>query len=331
MSITSTSAGAAAEALRAATGAWDPFEWHDAAGATVAVARRGSGPPVVCLHATGHGARDFEPLAERVGDAFEVLAVDWPGQGRSPREDVPASASRYAEILEDLLGKLAAEPPIVVGCSIGGAAAIALAARRPDLVRALVLCDPGGLVAPDAATRFAIGRMRAFFAAGARGAWWFPRAFAAYYRIVLPEEPARAQRDRIVAAGPATAAVLAEAWASFGEPAADLRSLAAGIRCPTLFAWASRDRILPWSRSRRAATAFPDHRVELFRAGHAAFLEDPDRFAASLRRFAASVVEARGAARDEARGAARDGVGAVVANGTGAPAASGSWKETGAA
>jgi 4,5:9,10-diseco-3-hydroxy-5,9,17-trioxoandrosta-1(10),2-diene-4-oate hydrolase len=308
MSITSTPRHFADGKLRAATGAWDPVEFHQSAGTRIAIARRGQGPTVVCLHATGHGGRDFEPFAERVGAGFEVVAVDWPGQGRSPREQSPASAARYSQILEDLLPSIAEGPAILVGCSIGGAAAIELAARRPDLVRALVLCDPGGLVAVDAATRFAIGRFRAFFEAGARGASWFPVAFALYYRIVLPQPAARPQRDRIVAASRETAPVLAEAWASFADPAADLRGLVPAISCPVLLAWASQDRIIPWSRSKAAAGKFPDFRVEFFRAGHAAFLEDPDRFAEVFRGFATALT-----------------------SGPAAAAATGSWKAVGSA
>ena len=281
MSITSSPEGG----LRAAAGAWDPVEFHDVAGTRLAVARRGRGPLVVCLHATGHGARDYEAFADRVGDAFEVLAVDWPGQGRSPRETTPASAPHYAALLTTLLEKLGGGPAIVIGCSIGGAAAIEAAAKRPDLVRALVVCNAGGLAAIDAPSRLAIGAMHRFFAAGARGARWYPKAFDLYYRMVLPGVAARAQRDRIVAASVETAPVLAEAWASFASPQADLRGLARTVRCPTLFAWAAKDRILPWSKSRAAAITVPDHRIEMFDGGHAAFLEDPDRFAESFRRF----------------------------------------------
>jgi pimeloyl-ACP methyl ester carboxylesterase len=79
--------------------------------------------------------------------------------------------------------------------------------------------------------------------------------------------------------------VLAEAWASFGQPSADLRALAPLVRCPTLFAWAKHDRVIPWERCKAAASKFPDHGVELFDAGHAAFLEDPDAFAAAFAKF----------------------------------------------
>lgn len=279
----------AGESALSAIGAWSPARMHEVDGARLAVARHGKGPAVLCLHATGHGARDFAPFAERVGDRFEVLAVDWPGQGKSPREAQPASAWRYARLIEALLPQLTSHPTTLVGCSIGGAAAIEVAARRPDLVRGLVLCNPGGLAALDAPTRFVIRRMQAFFAAGARGARWFPLAFRLYYRLVLPQAAGAAQRLRIVAATCDTAPTLAQAWASFADARADVRDLARRIACPTWFAWAKQDRIIPWSRSRDAAEAIRDMRVTFFRAGHAAFLEDPDNFAREFRDFAAGL------------------------------------------
>ncbi|HEY2775052.1 MAG TPA: alpha/beta hydrolase [Candidatus Binatia bacterium] len=306
----------------AAAGAWNPIEFHEAAGATIALNRKGAGPKVVCLHATGHGARDFEPFSERCSDDFEVIAVDWPGQGSSPREKEKASAARYSQILDELIPQLSSEPVIVIGCSIGGAAAIQTAARRPDLVRGLVLCDTGGLIGADRTTRFVIGHMTSFFEAGARGAWWFRRAFAMYYRVVLPQPAARAQRERIVAGCRQVAPVLVEAWTSFNAPEADIRALAPHVLCPTLFAWARQDRVIPWSRTQPAASTFPDHRIEMFDAGHAAFLEQPDRFAEVFRNFAASLPEAAETTREHANIADL----ASRRGGPGASLPSGPWK-----
>ncbi len=286
MSITSDNSRSRLDAV----GVWDPVERYNVDGVQLAIARRGRGPRVVCLHATGHGGRDFESFAERVGDTFEVIAVDWPGQGRSPRETAPASAWRYAELIERFVPQLGGEPVIVIGCSIGGAAAIELAARRPDLVRALVLCNPGGLAPINKFARFAIRRLQSFFAAGARGTSWYPFAFNLYYRMVLPQAAARPQRQRIVAAARDVAPILTQAWASFADSRSDLRSLAAQVGCPTLFAWAKKDRILPWSQSRQGAERFPHMSVRFFDAGHAAFLEDPDAFAREFRSFVAGVL-----------------------------------------
>lgn len=245
------------------------------------VRRWGSGAPVVCLHAIGHSTTDFEAFAARVGEGFEVIAVDWPGQGASPHDGGPVTADHYADLIEALLPKLTKQPAIVIGNSIGGAAAIVLAARRPDLVRALVLCNAGGLAPVGAMERRAIGALTSFFQAGARRAWWFKAAFAAYYAMVLPRAPKR--RREIVDTAYEIAPLLAQAWASFAQPEADIRRLAEKVKAPTLFAWAKSDQIIPWAKSRAAAARFPHHQVRLFRGGHAAFLEDTDAFAEAFR------------------------------------------------
>ncbi|MFM8940035.1 MAG: alpha/beta fold hydrolase, partial [Phenylobacterium sp.] len=112
-----------------------------ALGAHLSQTRCGYGPVVVCLHATGHGARDFDRLAQRLGGSFTFIALDWPGQGDSPRESAPASAERYAELAGGVLEALDLRDVILLGNAIGGAAAILCAAACPDRVRGLVLCN----------------------------------------------------------------------------------------------------------------------------------------------------------------------------------------------
>lgn len=253
----------------------------------------GEGPVVLCLHSIAHGARDYAPLRERLRGRCRVLALDWPGHGCSAEDREPASAARYAAVLAGFVAALGLEDVVLVGNSIGGSAALQLAARRPDLVRALVLADAAGLDRVDAATRAVTRLMAAFFAAGARGARWFPRAVALYYRMLLTERPARAQRERIVAAAGEMTPRLVEAWRSFGEPDADQRALAAALACPVLVVWAKRDRVLQLRRSLPAIRRIRDVRVELFRGGHAPFLECPDEFAARLIEFLDELDERR--------------------------------------
>jgi pimeloyl-ACP methyl ester carboxylesterase len=161
----------------------------------LAVAREGRGPALVCLHAVGHGGRDFEAFTALVRERFEVIRVDWPGQGRSAADMEPPSAARYAQLLQGLLDRLGVAAPIIIGCSIGGAAAIRYAAARP--VRALVLCDPGGLLEVTPFTRRFCRAFAWFFAAGERRAWWYKSAFRAYYRMVLPMSAACPPKPRV--------------------------------------------------------------------------------------------------------------------------------------
>ena len=155
------------------------------------------------------------------------------------------------------------------------AAAIRFAAGAPRRVRGLVLENPGGLAAADDLAARLARAMAGFFAAGSRRAWWFPAAFALYYRTVLQRRSARVQRQRIVASAYEIAPVLAEAWRSFAAPEADIRSLASSVECPVLFAWASRDQLVSLSRSRAAIERFPRARLVRFPAGHAPHLETP--------------------------------------------------------
>lgn len=258
-----------------------------ACGVEIAYCERGEGPPLVCLHSIAHGARDFAGLQAAFASQRRVIALDWPAHGSSGGDVRPASAHRYAEILAGALDALRIERCVLLGNSIGGAAALEVAAAQPERVAGLVLVDSGGLVPVHAVTRLLTRTMAAFFAAGARGARWYPRAFSAYYGLVLPGAAAREQRERIIAACVESAQTLAEAWRSFGAPEADQRAVAARLRCPVLVAWARSDRVIPLSFARAAIRLIPDVELETFPGGHAPFLECPERFEPVLARFLA--------------------------------------------
>jgi pimeloyl-ACP methyl ester carboxylesterase len=279
--------------FRSAVGVQKPFALLSTGGTEVAVSRMGSGQPVICLHATGHGGRDYAAFAGVMShNGFEIFVIDWPGHGASPPDarGCSASAERYADLLVDLIPALCGDlKPILLGNSIGGAAALSFALRDPDKVRALVLCNPGGLAPLNALAKGVIAAMVGFFGAGERGAGWFARAFTAYYRIVLPARPAVEQRARIVAAGPEMARLLKQAWDSFRQPDADLRLRAKKLAVPTLFAWAKQDQIVAWSRSKAAVAAIPGCEVQMFRGGHSPFLENAEAFNRAFLTFAGKV------------------------------------------
>ena len=257
-------------------------------GVRLAYSREGRGPTVVCLHAIGHGGRDFDAFASAVADRFEVTRIDWPGQGRSGPDAKLPGAARYAELLTGALAQLKIERPIILGNSIGGAAAMIHAASHP--VAALVLCNTGGLVEITPAIARACNAFSRFFAAGARKAWWFKPAFWAYYSLlVLPSSSARVQRKRIIAAGYEIAPVLRDAWLSFAKPDADLRELASRLDVPVWFAWAKGDRVIPLKLCLPAIKALKNARVTKFGGGHAPFLERPRAFARDFNSFVKSL------------------------------------------
>jgi pimeloyl-ACP methyl ester carboxylesterase len=260
-------------------------------GVRLAIAREGSGPPVLCLHAIGHGARDYETFSALTRRRYEIIRLDWPGQGRSDPDQEPATSTRYAALIRGVVDALRLEPPIIIGCSIGGAAAIRYASENP--VVGLVLANSGGLIEVTKSTQRACLLFSRIFAAGSRGAWWYKAAFAQFYRSVLPSPAALDQRKRIAKSAYEIAPVLAEAWRGFADAAQDHRSLAIALDVPVLFAWAMQDWINPFTAAEPTIRRMKRAQVAKFQGGHAAFLERPEQFAATFDRFATEILAAR--------------------------------------
>ncbi len=270
---------------RARVGAGAAARIVEVDGVRLAVDDDGTGDAIVCLHAVAHGAGDFAAFRARQRDRFRVLAVDWPGHGRSGDDRLPPSSARYGDLLGMLLDALSLDRVILLGNSIGGGAALRVAAAMSDRVRGVIAANPAGLVPDGMQKRLVTRAVAGFFALGARDARWFPRAFAALYRGILREPPAAAQRARIVATGREMAPLLAQAWRSFATPGDDLSDVLPRIACPVLVTWSVADRLNPLWFNRRSIARLPNGRLETFPGGHAPFLECPDAFDAAFARF----------------------------------------------
>ena len=111
----------------------------------VAVGDAGDGPPVVLLHGLACGKRMWFHQILALRKRFRVIAYDQRGHGLT---DAPAVATDYSagHLARDLVGVLDAlkiERAAIVGFSLGGGPALALAASQPERVSRLVLADVG--------------------------------------------------------------------------------------------------------------------------------------------------------------------------------------------
>ncbi|MGH3371077.1 MAG: alpha/beta fold hydrolase, partial [Nocardioidaceae bacterium] len=114
----------------------------------------GTGLPVAFLHGLGASARYWQQV-RAASTGYRGVAPDLLGFGRSP---APPDAAYDVDAHLDALSPLVPAGSVVVGHSTGALLAVALAARRPDLVRRLLLL---GLPAfPDERTaRDEVGRL----------------------------------------------------------------------------------------------------------------------------------------------------------------------------
>ena len=104
----------------------------------------GEGPPVVLVHGVGIAASSFEMryIAEPLARRFQVYALDLPGFGRSERPRAAYSGDLYTALVADFIGAVAGAPARIVAAGTSAGYAAAVAARRPDLVQALVFSSP---------------------------------------------------------------------------------------------------------------------------------------------------------------------------------------------
>ncbi len=103
----------------------------------------GQGPPLVLIHGLGGQLQHFTyALVERLADDFQVIAVDRPGSGYSERGANGVDLAAQARQIREAWRTLGVERPLVVGHSLGGAVALALAEDYPDEVAGLALLAP---------------------------------------------------------------------------------------------------------------------------------------------------------------------------------------------
>lgn len=106
----------------------------------LAISESGAGSPLVILHGLFGSKRNWASVAHRLAASHRVITVDLRNHGESPwdaRHDYPALAADVAAVIERRVGG----PAAVLGHSMGGKAAMALALVRPELVERLVVVD----------------------------------------------------------------------------------------------------------------------------------------------------------------------------------------------
>src|SRR2546423_3460779 len=113
----------------------------DARGCRLRYLVAGEGEPLLLVQGRGGGAANWLALAPLLLPGRRLIVPELPGHGGSEPLPAAPSLSAYADRLAVLLDK----PAAVVGHSLGGAIALRLAIRRPDLVRALVLAGSAGI------------------------------------------------------------------------------------------------------------------------------------------------------------------------------------------
>jgi pimeloyl-ACP methyl ester carboxylesterase len=112
--------------------------------AAIHAVKQGEGPPILFIHGLSGSLANFtHSTTGPLSADFTTIAIDRPGCGHSERDaDEQARLPEQARLIAEFIETEGLEKPLIVGHSLGGAVALALAMNHPDKVGAL------GLIAP---------------------------------------------------------------------------------------------------------------------------------------------------------------------------------------
>jgi pimeloyl-ACP methyl ester carboxylesterase len=113
--------------------------------------RGAGGPPALLIHAWGADSSFMTPLLEHLATSRRTVAVDLRGHGQSSKPEADYTMQTFVDDLVWLTDRLDLRRPVVIGHSLGGMIALALAASSPNFASAVVLLDspvvaPPGLI-----------------------------------------------------------------------------------------------------------------------------------------------------------------------------------------
>lgn len=249
----------------------------------------GKGPPVVLLHGLGCGQRMWFHQVRALRNRFRVITYDQRGHGGT---DAPATATAYSAALlaRDLVGVLDAlkvDRAAIVGFSLGGGPALALAASQPQRVSRLVLADVGAGADDPVKIEAMARRWVTLIDQGKTDELVCEMLRSELFKVYSRRNPRR--RDHMAALIRATPArglrfllteVLAKRKSLFR-----MTGLLRGVRVPTQIMVGELDYVCS-KAARLMAQSIPDAELKVIAgSGHMAPIEEPAAFSAALLDF----------------------------------------------
>ncbi len=256
----------------------------------------GEGSPLLLLHGVGDNALDWQWVMPALARKHRVLALDFPGSGGSARpandDYSPAFFTRFVAAFLDALG---VDNAAVLGNSLGGLVGLRLALSEPERVTALGLVASAGL---GREVTYAL-RSLALPGYGRLAVGWGKRPPGAAQRALgrsalLFARPRRVPREwlkeqyRLARMQGFLEAQLATVRAQVGLRGQRevLTDRLAQLEVPTIVVWGTRDRVVPYSQAKEAASWLQEGSLELIPdCGHLPHVEQPERFMSGLGRF----------------------------------------------
>lgn len=101
-------------------------------------------PPLLLIHGFGASTDHWRKNIAQLQESFQIWAIDLLGFGRSAKPNWEYSGNLWRDQLSDFITEVIGQPVILAGNSLGGYAALCVAAQRPENARGLILLNSAG-------------------------------------------------------------------------------------------------------------------------------------------------------------------------------------------
>jgi pyruvate dehydrogenase E2 component (dihydrolipoamide acetyltransferase) len=250
----------------------------DVGGRKISYAGAGEdGDVILLVHGYGGDRNSWLFLQEPLAAKYRVYALDLPGHGTSAKDVGDGTLGVLADAVTGVLDALGADRAHLVGHSMGGAVALAVAARDPARIASLTLIAPSGFGAEINA-----GYLRGFADAQTRrelkpvaGQLFADESHLT--RQLVDDLLAYKRLDGVDESLHTLLGTLLDGDAQRGDSAAALAAL--GGATPVSVVWGRADRIIPAAQAESVAGAVR-HLID--GAGHMPHMERPAEVQAAI-------------------------------------------------
>ncbi len=234
---------------------------------------KGEGKTIVLFHGWGANKEAFTPIINKLSAYMRVVALDFPGFGKSDEPKEIWDVNSYAEFMKEFLKKADCENAMWLGHSFGGRVIIKLFEKASVKPSKIILVDSAG-IKPK------------------RGLDYYLKVYS--YKLLkkvlkLPVINKTGLYEKLVKnAGSSDYKVLSETMRATMSRVVneDLRVHLPKINVPTLLIWGDKDTATPLSDAYTMEKLIPDSGVVVLEgAGHFSYLDRPGKFFGALEYF----------------------------------------------
>lgn len=235
--------------------------------------KKGKKDPLVILHGWGGSSNSWSKIIDSLSEKYTVICPDLPGFGKSDDPKRAWNINEYSDFILNFLDKLKINDFYLLGHSFGGGIAIKITAKKPQLIKKLILCDAAIVRAKERLTpRQKIVKLGAKIVKPLKNNKIIESIKPLAYRLAGTKDYFSANN------------LMKETFKKVRRE--DLRAFASYIKKPTLIIWGENDKITPLEDAYIIKDMIDEAELKIIEdTDHSPHLRKPDELSKTIEDF----------------------------------------------